>query len=112
MQANEVFKMVLGLGDVLSGKLLTFDALTLRQFVFDIDKDENIEITGLHGDYEAFCGIAKPSSELTFEAYISKSSSYNLLDVRTAQEKKGKAHSRFYPYSYERACRTLGRVTY
>lgn len=40
MQANEVLKMVLELGDVLSGKLLCYNALTLQNSILKIQRSE------------------------------------------------------------------------
>lgn len=39
LQANEVIKMVVGYGEVLSGKVLVFDALTCSSYFFHLDKD-------------------------------------------------------------------------
>ncbi|MDO7173307.1 molybdopterin-synthase adenylyltransferase MoeB [Mariniflexile sp. AS56] len=42
MQANEVLKIILGIGDVLSGKLLCYNALTAQTTVLKINKSEAI----------------------------------------------------------------------
>ncbi|MGB5944399.1 MAG: HesA/MoeB/ThiF family protein [Leeuwenhoekiella sp.] len=44
-QANEVIKMILGVGEILSGKLLMYNALTHRQEVFKFVKNESLKIT-------------------------------------------------------------------
>ncbi|MBJ6367262.1 HesA/MoeB/ThiF family protein [Snuella sedimenti] len=41
MQANEVLKLILGIGDVLSGKLLCYNALTLQTITLNITKSNN-----------------------------------------------------------------------
>jgi adenylyltransferase/sulfurtransferase len=41
MQANEVLKIILGIGNVLSGKLLCYDALTNQTIPLNIKKSEN-----------------------------------------------------------------------
>jgi molybdopterin/thiamine biosynthesis adenylyltransferase/rhodanese-related sulfurtransferase len=41
MQANEVLKIILGIGDVLSGKLLCYDALSYQTTILNIKKSEN-----------------------------------------------------------------------
>lgn len=41
MQANEVLKIILGIGKVLSGKLLCYDALTYQTTVLNIKRSEN-----------------------------------------------------------------------
>jgi len=55
MQANEVIKLIAGIGEPLIGKLLLFDALTLESRIISFRKNENISITSLI-DYEEFCG--------------------------------------------------------
>lgn len=55
MQANEVIKLVAGIGEPLIGKLLLFDALTLESRIISFRKNQNISITHLI-DYEEFCG--------------------------------------------------------
>jgi len=51
IQANEVIKIIVGFGEVLSGKLLIFNALDLNSYKLDISKNpENFEIEEL-GDY-------------------------------------------------------------
>ena len=40
MQANEVLKIILGIGEVLSGKLLCYDVLTNEKFTIKVEKSE------------------------------------------------------------------------
>ena len=87
LQATEVVKMVLGLGDVLAGKLLTFDALSMRQMIVSFEKDDTINITGLADDYLAFCGLNTTPDEISLSEYRQDSHKYNLLDVRTYEER-------------------------
>lgn len=55
LQANEVIKIILGVGDVLSGKLLCLDLLSLSQQILLFEKvSQPIESLS---DYEAFCGL-------------------------------------------------------
>jgi molybdopterin/thiamine biosynthesis adenylyltransferase/rhodanese-related sulfurtransferase len=63
MQALEVIKVITNVGDTLSGKFYTFDALSFESRTFNIKKDphnplngKNPTITGLV-DYEQFCGV-------------------------------------------------------
>lgn len=63
IQAIETLKLVLGIGETLVGRLLLFDALTMRFRELKLRKDpacplcgERRTITGLV-DYEAFCGV-------------------------------------------------------
>ena len=48
MQANEVLKMILGIGRVLSGKLLVYNSLTNEQNVFSMMKKEKPNEQQLH----------------------------------------------------------------
>ena len=62
LQATEVIKLILGLGDPLSGRLLRFDALELSFETFRIPRREdcgwcNGEFPGL-ADYDELCGPA------------------------------------------------------
>lgn len=87
LQANEVLKIILGLGRILSGQLLTFDALSLKQMLFFIEKNTSISITTLENDYQAFCGIPKDIKEFSYQDYEEHPTSFNLLDVRTQTER-------------------------
>ncbi|WAC01263.1 molybdopterin-synthase adenylyltransferase MoeB [Lacinutrix neustonica] len=88
LQANEVLKIILGLGNVLSGKLLTFNALSMKQTIFSFKKNTTVRMEALQEDYQAFCGIPKVTKEISFEEYKAQSSHYNLLDVRTQRERE------------------------
>ncbi len=44
MQATEVIKMIAGVGEVLSGKLLCFDALTMHSSIIEIERNPMVEI--------------------------------------------------------------------
>jgi molybdopterin/thiamine biosynthesis adenylyltransferase/rhodanese-related sulfurtransferase len=61
VQATEVVKLILGIGDSLSGRLLHVDALAMEFREFRIRKDPNCPVCGEHPtitapiDYEGFC---------------------------------------------------------
>lgn len=58
LQANEVIKVITGIGEVLSGRLFLFDALKFEPRILRIIKDHSrVPVTGL-ADYEFFCGNA------------------------------------------------------
>lgn len=88
LQANEVIKMICGVGEVLSGHLLTFDALSLQQHRLKFFKNEAIQITSLLEDYNFFCGVNQMPEEITLEALQMNPEKYNLLDVRTYPERE------------------------
>ena len=64
MQATEVIKLILGIGDALIGKLLLIDALSTTFRTLTVRKDENCPVCGEHPtitsliDYEVFCGFS------------------------------------------------------
>lgn len=45
LQANEVIKMILGIGEVLNGKILVYNILKNEQQKYDFEKSSNLEIT-------------------------------------------------------------------
>jgi molybdopterin/thiamine biosynthesis adenylyltransferase/rhodanese-related sulfurtransferase len=69
LQANEVIKVIAGIGEPLVGKLYTFDALTFESRTLKFKKDPSNPISGTNPtvkeliDYEQFCGIKKPEPE-------------------------------------------------
>jgi len=104
MQAIEVIKLIVGIGEPLIGRLVHFDALKMKFREFKIRKDpncpvcsENPTITDLI-DYETFCGIPQaraeeeaelPVPEITVEelkARIDRNEKFVLLDVREPYE--------------------------
>jgi molybdopterin/thiamine biosynthesis adenylyltransferase/rhodanese-related sulfurtransferase len=91
LQANEVIKMITGIGEVLSGKLLIFDALTLESRLIRLSKKQPIRIVHLI-DYDHFCGITpetKEMKEITVEelkALLDAKSEIQLIDVREPHE--------------------------
>ncbi|MBL4654485.1 MAG: molybdopterin-synthase adenylyltransferase MoeB, partial [Bacteroidia bacterium] len=61
MQANEVIKIFIGIGDVLNGKLLVYDSLTAEVNTLNFDRvEENCDISELI-DYEQFCNTNQNS---------------------------------------------------
>lgn len=97
LQANEVLKIILGLGNVLSGQLLMFDALSSKQLILNFEKNTALHIEKLEADYEHFCGI----SEIDFQNYEAHKSNYNVLDVRTRSEREQYAMDSIHIPLYE-----------
>ncbi|MCC6690839.1 MAG: molybdopterin-synthase adenylyltransferase MoeB [Bacteroidia bacterium] len=87
LQANEVIKMITNIGEVLSGKLLAFDALSMNVQIFEFtDNPENKKIKGL-SNYETVCSIQ--TNEITSEELKSKinlKEKFQLIDVREEYE--------------------------
>lgn len=91
LQANEVIKIICGVGEVLANKLLMYDTLTMRQLLLKFEKTSNAEVTELDKDYDFFCGIKSVVNEITFNELQNNLSKYNLLDVRESWE-RGEHH--------------------
>ncbi len=90
-QANEVIKIICGIGNVLSGKLLTINTLTNQNFVLSFNKNEDIKITELI-DYDFFCGVDDKTTVLTI-TYLElhdllKEDKVELIDIRTSVERE------------------------
>lgn len=81
LQANEVLKMITGVGNVLSGKLLIYNVLDNRQDIFQFEKDKLLEV-----DYQFYQN--KHVSEEIEEVIFPGTNSENLIyvDVREAHE--------------------------
>ncbi len=68
IQATEVLKLVLGIGESLVGRLLTYDALRLRFDELRIPRDPACPVCGVNPtirkpiNYERFCGLAPAES--------------------------------------------------
>jgi molybdopterin/thiamine biosynthesis adenylyltransferase/rhodanese-related sulfurtransferase len=76
MQAIEAIKMIIGIGDSLIGRLVSFDALKLRFKEFKIRKDPACPICGDHPtiheliDYDQFCGIPQADADAAKELEV------------------------------------------
>ena len=87
IQATEAIKMILGIGTPLAGRLLVYDALTMRFETIAISQDpdcpactvppEKIELT----DYHGFCGVPTEGPGLPEEARISPLELKGLIDA-------------------------------
>ena len=102
IQANEVIKLVLGIGDSLVGRLLLFDALTMKFKEMKLRKDPSCPICGDNPtiteliDYDQFCGIVPPSessADLDKEIGVEQvkemldaKRTFKLIDVREPSE--------------------------
>ncbi|MDZ4675084.1 MAG: molybdopterin-synthase adenylyltransferase MoeB [Gemmatimonadota bacterium] len=69
LQALEAIKMVIGIGESLIGRLVLFDALSLRFRELAVRRDPACAVCGDAPtvtelvDYEAFCGVGAPKAE-------------------------------------------------
>lgn len=103
IQAAEVVKLILGIGEPLVGRLLLFDALTMKTRELKLRRNPECAICGDHAsiteliDYELFCGIEPPPaagkeddessiSVAALKAKLDRGESVFLLDVRETGE--------------------------
>ena len=101
LQANEVIKVITGIGDTLSGRFFTFDALSFTTKTFKIQRDKNNPINGKSPsqttliDYEQFCGIrvdkkverqVKSISVSDLKKWKDDKVDFELIDVREPYE--------------------------
>ncbi|MCH7534864.1 MAG: molybdopterin-synthase adenylyltransferase MoeB [Bacteroidetes bacterium] len=96
MQANEVIKVITGIGNPLSGKLFLFDALKFESQTIRFNKNENsYEVTKLI-DYEAYCGVneqhetnndvVKEIDVATLAEHLKRNDDIQIIDVRNPDE--------------------------
>lgn len=101
LQALEVIKVIVGLGDTLSGRLFLFDATGFSTRIMKIRKDPKNPLNGSNPtqseliDYDQFCGIGLPSSQErevnalsveTLKAWQESGKEHVLIDVREPYE--------------------------
>lgn len=85
MQANETLKVILGIGEVLSGKLWTFDALLNTTHSIQFQKLHSNQITQLKKNYDISCTLLP---EVSYQEFLEwkKNIPVYLIDVRTEAE--------------------------
>jgi len=101
LQALEVIKIITGVGEPLSGRFFTFDALNFENRTFNIKRREDNPVNGINPtiheliDYEQFCGMRaveeKPVKEITARDLYDwqvKGKPFKLIDVREPSEYK------------------------
>lgn len=93
LMAAECLKMILGIGQVLSGQLLSIDLLSGQQRSFSIRRNEdNFQRQALEADYAAVCGLAPALpdgvqiSPTQLQAQLEAGVRLQLVDVREAFE--------------------------
>ena len=86
LMANEVIKMICGIGEVLKGRLLIFDALKLSFDSFAIPANpENKNISTLC-DYDVLCGVTDEITAAQVKEKIAAKAVFQLVDVREQGE--------------------------
>jgi adenylyltransferase/sulfurtransferase len=93
IQANEAIKLITGIGEPLSGRLLLLDSLTMETQIISLPKKQNASDRNLI-DYEQFCGLP-PTKEKTvmkevtvqeLKALKDSGADFQLIDVREPHE--------------------------
>jgi molybdopterin/thiamine biosynthesis adenylyltransferase/rhodanese-related sulfurtransferase len=98
IQATETVKLILGIGEPLIGRLLLYDALSMRFREMKLRKDPSCPVCGENPtvteliDYQEFCGIPQAQAqadevpEITVEELKEKLDEVSVLDVREPHE--------------------------
>ena len=104
IQANEVIKVISGVGEPLAGRFFQFDAAEFKTRIFKISKDPENPLTGANAtqteliDYEFFCGINLNQATMhnqesngqltvsTLNEWIKSGKDFQLIDVREPYE--------------------------
>lgn len=64
IQATEVLKIILDLGETLSGRLLLYDALSMRFRELQLQVDTSAAPIHELIDYQGFCGVSEPKESI------------------------------------------------
>jgi molybdopterin/thiamine biosynthesis adenylyltransferase/rhodanese-related sulfurtransferase len=101
LQALEVIKVITGVGEPLSGRFYTFDALNFESRTFSIKRRDDNPVNGKNPtineliDYEQFCGMRaveeKPIKEISVKElhrWQLEGKKFKLIDVREPLEYK------------------------
>ncbi len=100
MQALEVIKLISGAGELLSGRLFVFDALSFQTRTFKIRRRDDNPLNGNKPtiteliDYELFCGLKNTTSEKPVKEISARElqdwqlsgETFQLIDVRESHE--------------------------
>jgi adenylyltransferase/sulfurtransferase len=86
IQATEVIKLILGIGEPLIGRLLLVDALAMSFRTLKLRKNPDCPMCGTHEikeliDYDQFCGIPKPTPTGDQPGPLEVSSHGNVADL-------------------------------
>ncbi len=103
IQANEALKLIIGIGEILSGKLLSVDTLGLRSNILKVKRNCSCPVCGdkpaitevVDFDYEDFCGLKEDDGEPLVEGLapeelarrIERKEPLTIVDVREPHER-------------------------
>ncbi|HVX67680.1 MAG TPA: molybdopterin-synthase adenylyltransferase MoeB [Bryobacteraceae bacterium] len=103
VQATEAVKLILGIGETLSGRLLLYDALSMRFRELKLRRDPDCPVCGDHPaiheliDYHQFCGVPRQQATqagpaegqmdvIELKQKIDRGDRFTLIDVREPHE--------------------------
>lgn len=92
IMANEALKVVLGIGEVLSGKLFVLDALSMSTQIISFEKNPANSIIEKLIDYELFCSslnekvMSREITSVELKKMIDSKADFQLIDVREKLE--------------------------
>jgi adenylyltransferase/sulfurtransferase len=84
IQATEALKILTGIGETLSGRLLLYDALALRFRELRLRRDPHRAPVTALVDYEQFCGVVAPSHAADADMPYTPITPRELLERRAA----------------------------
>ena len=85
-QANEVIKIITGIGDVLSSKFMLINCLKNQHQIIKVKKDErNFKINSL-GNYQITCQVNNEIDVFALNKKLKENDDFILLDVREKDE--------------------------
>lgn len=103
IQANEILKLIIGIGKSLAGKLLVVDSLYLHARIVEVNRNGNCPVCGnnpsIHKvgyyDYDDFCGLKQEEGEIPVEGIspddlaerIERGDPLTIVDVREPHER-------------------------
>ncbi|WP_316634573.1 HesA/MoeB/ThiF family protein [uncultured Flavobacterium sp.] len=87
LQANEVIKMILGIGEILSGKILVYNILNNEQQKYDFDKSD-VQLISREVFEEKYNKSGNQIEEVNFESVLDEINNDEVLflDVRNEEE--------------------------
>jgi molybdopterin/thiamine biosynthesis adenylyltransferase/rhodanese-related sulfurtransferase len=90
LQANEVIKIILEKGDVMSGVLYMYDALSNMVQQLKVFRDPVASVVTELGTYEEVCETSPDIDKKVFDAWKEKNVVFQLIDVREPHEFENK----------------------
>ncbi|MBN4049184.1 molybdopterin-synthase adenylyltransferase MoeB [archaeon AH-315-M20] len=92
IQATETIKIILGKGDILSGRYLVYNALSMKFKELKLSKNKNCLVCGENPtikeliDYEEFCGVKEEISVQELKKMMDNKEDFELVDTREKVE--------------------------